>query len=290
VSQAFDIRPLGAALGAEVVGIDLCAPLADSEFARIERAYQEHCVLVFRAQKLNSAAHIAFSRRFGELDINVRSRFNKPGFPEILIVSNVLDEAGKPVGVRDAGSYWHSDLCYLKTPSCCSLLYAIEIPVENGRVCGDTAFVNTAAACDALPAGVKARIAGKRAIHSYTYTYDRKVQQFDRTPVAREDRVAPQDVDHPVIRTHPATGRRCLFVNEGYTTRILGLDERESRETLDLLFAHLVEPRFAYRHRWRAGDLLLWDNCSTQHKATFDYQLPLRRYMERTTVKGTVPV
>jgi taurine dioxygenase len=289
MAGSFSIHPLNAALGAEVIDLDLNEPLTTDDFAQIEDAFHEYCVLVFREQRLTPEAHIAFTRRFGELDINVRARYNKPGYPEIFVVSNVLDANGNAIGVQDAGRYWHSDVCYWRAPSRCSALYAIEIPEKDGVVYGDTEFANMIAACQALPGDVRARIDGKAAVNSYAYTYERKVREFNRTPVAKEGREAPPDVEHPVIRTHPVTGRKCLFVNEGYSTRIVGLDERDSRATLDFLFRHLVEPRFVYRHRWRLGDLLLWDNCATQHKATFDYQLPLRRYMERTTVKGTVP-
>lgn len=283
------VRKLGEALGAEVTGLDLSRPVDSAAFERIVDIFHEHAVIVFRSQTLTSEQHIAFSRRFGDLDVNVRSRFNKPGFPEILIVSNVV-ENGKPIGVTDAGRYWHSDLCYLQEPSRCSLLHALEVPRrDDGRVLGDTLFANVAAAYDALPADLKARLDGCRAVNSYTYTYDRKVSEFNRTPVKAEGREAPPDIEHPLVRTHPFTGRKCLFVNEGYTTRIVGWAEDESERILKLLFEHIVRPEFVYRHQWQAGDLLLWDNCLTQHKAVFDYAPPLRRRMERTTVRGSVP-
>lgn len=283
-----EVRRLGAALGAEVSGIDLAQTLTDSQLADIYRAFLDHQVVVFRDQRLTPEQHIAFSDCFGDIDVNVRSRFNKPGFPEIFVVSNII-ENGQPIGVTDAGRYWHTDHCYVAEPSRCSLLYALEIPQQPGQSLGDTLFASTTAAFDTLPADLKQRLAGKRAINSYRYTYERKVSEFDRTPLAAEGRTAPPDIEHPVIRTHPDTGKPCIFVNEGYTTRILDMPEDESRRTLDLLFDHLQQPAHVYRHSWRLNDLLLWDNCATQHKAVFDYALPLRRRMERVTIRGSLP-
>ena len=282
------IRKLGTALGAEITGLDLSQPLPDDLFARVVQAFHDHEVVVFREQELTPEQQIAFSGRFGEIDVNVRSRYTRPGHPEIFVVSNII-ENGQPIGVTDAGRYWHTDHCYVQKPSRCSLLYALEVPQQDGRVLGDTQFASVTAACAHLPQDMRQRLDGRQAINSYSYTYERKVQEFNRTPLAVENRSAPPDIAHPVIRTHPYTGKKCLFVNEGYTTRIVGMTEEESAETLRFLFEHMVRPEFLYRHRWRKGDLLLWDNCATQHKAVFDYALPLRRRMERVTIRGSVP-
>ncbi|MGA0115260.1 MAG: TauD/TfdA dioxygenase family protein [Burkholderiales bacterium] len=281
-----NIRKLGQALGAEITGLDLAQPVSDGMFEEILAAFHEHAVVVFRDQKLTPEQQIAFSRRFGDIDVNVRSRFNKPGYPEIFVVSNII-ENGEPIGVTDAGRYWHTDHCYVPEPSRCSLLYALEIPQQPGQSLGDTMFSSAVAAAAALPAEMSARLAGRKAVNSYSYTYERKVSEFNRTPLQAEGRSAPPDIEHPVLRTHPDTGRKCLFVNEGYTTRICGLPEDESRQTLDFLFEHLKRPEFIYRHQWRLNDLLLWDNCAVQHKAVFDYALPLRQRMERTTIRGS---
>lgn len=281
-----NIRKLGQALGAEITGLDLARPVSDGEFGKILAAFHEHAVVVFRDQKLTPEQQIAFSRRFGDIDVNVRSRFNKPGYPEIFVVSNII-ENGEPIGVTDAGRYWHTDHCYVSEPSRCSLLYALEIPQQPGQSLGDTLFSSAVAAAAALPADLATKLAGRKAVNSYSYTYERKVNEFNRTPLKTEGRSAPPDIEHPVLRTHPDTGKKCLFVNEGYTIRISGLPEGESRQTLDFLFAHLKRPEFIYRHQWRLNDLLLWDNCAVQHKAVFDYALPLRRRMERTTIRGS---
>ncbi len=282
------VRSLGAALGAEITGIDLAQALSDVDLASIYRAFLDHQVVVFRDQQLTPEQHIAFSRNFGEIDINVRSRFNKPGHPEIFVVSNII-ENGQPIGVNDAGRYWHTDHCYVAEPSRCSLLYALEIPQQPGQSLGDTLFASTTAAYDSLPDDLKQTLAGKHAVNSYRYTYERKVNEFERTPLADEGRSAPPDIEHPVVRTHPDTGKPCLFVNEGYTTHITGMPADDSRRVLDFLFDHLQQPAHVYRHSWRPNDLLLWDNCATQHKAVFDYALPLRRRMERVTIRGSAP-
>jgi taurine dioxygenase len=224
------------------------------------------------------------------LQVNVRSEFNKPGYPEIYRVSNVLVD-GKPIGSRDAGRYWHSDLCYLARPSRASLLYAIEVPQGDAPL-GDTMFASTAAAYDALPGAVKSRLDGLRAANSYTYMFDRKAQEFGLRPGLSQEELAaryPKDAIHPVVRTHPTTGRKCIYVCEGYTHRILDIPEAESQELLETLFAQVTRPEFVYRHHWRVGDLLMWDNCAVQHKVSFDYALPQRRLMERTTVEGSLP-
>ncbi len=283
-----NIRKLGHALGAEITGINLAQPLSGDTYAEIETVFHEHAVIVFRDQQLTPEQQIAFSKQFGEIDINVRSRFAKPGYPEIFVVSNII-ENGQPIGVTDAGRYWHTDHCYAEKPSRCSLLYAHEVPVQDGKALGDTQFASVTAAYDALPADMAQRLSERKAINSYSYTYERKVQEFKRDTLATEGRTAPPDVAHPVVRTHPHTGRKCLFVNEGYTTRILDMPEDESAQTLQFLFAHIIKPEFIYRHHWRIGDLLLWDNCAVQHKAVFDYALPLRRRMERVTIRGSAP-
>jgi taurine dioxygenase len=283
-----NLRKLGIALGAEITGVNLARPVPGETFAGIENAFHAHSVIVFRNQKLTPDQQIAFSKQFGEIDINVRSRFARPGHPEILVVSNIM-ENGQPIGVTDAGRYWHTDHCYVQEPSRCSLLYALEVPLQDGKALGDTQFASVTAAYKNLPADMARRLDGMKAVNSYSYTYNRKVSEFKRDTLEAEGRTAPPDVIHPVVRTHPHTGKKCLFVNEGYTTRILDVPEDESTQTLQFLFEHIVRPEFIYRHHWQEGDLLLWDNCATQHKAVFDYALPLHRRMERVTIRGGVP-
>jgi taurine dioxygenase len=284
-----DIRTTGAALGAEIRGIDLSAPVNDATFRAIENALHEHEVIFFRNQKLTPEAHIAFSRRFGELELHLRKDCCKPGYPEIFVVSNIV-ENGKPIGTQDAGLFWHSDLAYMAQPSRGSLFYAHEVPHdEDGKPLGDTMFASTTAAWNALPEEIKQSIRGRRAVTSYAKGYYRDRKSGPRPELTAEQKARTPDVEHPIMRTHPYTGKACLFVNEGYTARIPDLPQDESERILNFLFEHASKPDFVYRHQWQVGDFLIWDNCLTQHRAVFDYALPRRRRMERTTLTGSAP-
>ena len=295
------VTRLGERLGAEISGVDLSQPLSDELFAEVAKAFFEHEVVVFRGQKLAPDQQVAFTRRFGELEHHVRRESCLPGFPQILVVSNVLDEQGRAIGAQDAGRFWHSDLSYKREPSLLSALYALEVPVKDGRVLGETGFASATAAYDALPQATKQRLQGLRNVHSYRY-YRAKNAQAQKAEAAAGVRAVQEhapsesqlatvpDVEMPVVRTHPVTGRKALFVNEAHTSRIVGLPQPEADRLLRELCEHVVRPEFRYTHRrWQAGDLLMWDNCAVQHKATFDYALPLRRLMHRTTVRGTAP-
>ncbi|MBW9334656.1 TauD/TfdA family dioxygenase [Herbaspirillum sp. RU 5E] len=282
--QHFEIRPFDAPLGAEIVGLDLNLPVSAQELARIRGALVEHGVVVFREQRITPQQHIDFSRRFGPLQVHVLNRFHLAGHPEILIVSNVV-ENGKPIGLVDAGADWHSDLSYMPKPSLGALLHSQELPAERG----DTLYANTAAAWDSLPAALKTQLEGKRAVHSYVYRYERlrKLSPW-RQPLTRQqiDEVPP--VEHPVVITHPESGRKILFVSEGFTSHIIGIPRDESDALLKELHAHITRPENVYTHNWQAHDMVFWDNRSTQHYAAITPQ-HLRRTLYRTTVEGDVP-
>jgi taurine dioxygenase len=282
------IVPTGAALGAEIRDVDLAQPLTDATFDEIVAAFHEYEVVFVRNQVLTPGQHVAFSRRFGELERHVRVECCRPGFPELFVVSNIV-ENGKPIGTRDAGLFWHSDLCYLKEPSRGSIFYAREVPMQDGKPLGDTMFASTTAAYDALSDDMKQRIAGLKAVNSYEKGYYRDRKSGARAPLTEEQKRRTPDMPHPVVRTHPYTGRKSLFVNEGYTSHIEGMDPREGDELLTALLEHVTDDRFVYRHKWQGGDLLIWDNCATQHRAISDYELPQRRLMERATVRGSAP-
>ncbi|HXZ94087.1 MAG TPA: TauD/TfdA family dioxygenase [Burkholderiales bacterium] len=291
------IERIGRHLGAQISGVDLSQPLREAAFAAIRAAFFEHQVVVFRDQRLTPEAQIAFTRRFGELEEHVRKEHRLPDHPEILIVSNLRDAQGRAIGVEDAGRFWHSDLSYKRAPSLLSALYALEVPVKDDVVLGHTSFASATAAYEALPPHTRRRLEGLRNVHSYRFYRARnaaaqKAEQArgarvvqERAPSAEQWASVP-DVEAPVVRTHPVTGRKSLFVNEAHTSRIVGLPAEESAALLAELYAHIVRPEFRYEHRWRAGDLLMWDNIAVQHKANFDYDLPLRRLMHRTTVRG----
>lgn len=278
------IKPLPGGLGAEVIGLDLSQALDDEEFRRLHQAHLDHHVLVFRDMRITPAQQIEFSRRFGRLQIHVLRNFQLKGHPEILIVSNIK-ENGQPIGLGDAGAYWHSDLSYKELPSLGSMLHAQELPSEGG----DTLFADMHRAWDHLPADLKQRIEGLQAEHSYLAKYEELRALSPWRPQltqAQIDEVKP--VVHPVVRTHPESGRKALFVSEHFTTRIVGLPEGESRALLEQLFAHSVRPEFIYRHAWKPHDMVFWDNRSVIHLAAGcpDH---LRRKLYRTTIEGDAP-
>ena len=283
--QSFAIHPFpGAPLGAEVVGLDLSLPLATVDLARLHRAHLDYHVLVFRDQHITPAQQVDFSRHFGALQIHVLRNFQLPEQPEVLVISNIQQD-GKPVGLGDAGHFWHSDLSYKETPSLGSMLHAQELPAEGG----DTLFANQHAAWDALPDDLKREVEGLQAEHWYLARYDELRQRNPYRPQltqAQIDEVKP--VSHPVVRTHPETGRRALFVSEHFTTRILGVSEQRSRELLDLLFDYGTRAEHVYRHQWQPHDMVFWDNRSLMHLAAGcpDH---LRRKLYRTTIEGDVP-
>jgi taurine dioxygenase len=238
VANAIAIRPFDAPLGAEVLGLDLVGPLDDSEFRRIHRAHRDHHLLIFRDQRIMPQQRVDFSRRFGPLQIHVLHQFRLPGHPEILVVSNIK-EHGKPIGLGDAGHYWHSDLSYKELPSLGALLHAQELPAEGGG----TLFANMHLAWETLPDYLKRIVADLKAEHSYLTKYAELQRRSPWRPNLTEEQIAAvKPVVHPVVRTHPETGRKALFVSEHFTPRIVGLPEDESRDLLDILFAHSVKP------------------------------------------------
>ncbi len=283
-SPGLRIRAFDAPAGAEVTGLDLSAPLTARDFGRIHRAHLDHHVLVFRDQRITPQQQIDFSRRFGPLQIHVLHQFQLEKHPEILIVSNVI-ENGQPIGLGDAGVFWHSDLSYKERPSLGSMLHAQELPSEGG----DTLFANMHRAWETLPLGLAKAIEGLRAEHSYLAKYEELRQRNPWRPKLSDEQVAEvKPVVHPVLRTHPETGRKALFVSEHFTTRIVGIPEDESHDLLAQLFAHSVRPENIYRHRWQAHDMVFWDNRSLMHLAT-SFPAEMRRRLNRTTIEGDVP-
>ncbi|MGH8617268.1 MAG: TauD/TfdA dioxygenase family protein [Burkholderiales bacterium] len=293
VGERIKVRGYGAPLGFEIKGVDLSRDMSDATFREIDDVLNDKSVIFFRDQKLGAERQVEFSARFGRLDVNLLSQYLLPGHPEVLIVSNII-EGGLPIGNMDAGHHWHTDLSYLAEPSRCTILYAVEVPVQDGKALGDTMFSSTYEAYDALSAGMKSRLAGLKAIHSYAGQYDRRAEKIRQAGGVRENLTEDQkkkvpDVAHPIVRTHPFTGRKCLYVSAGMNTGIVGMPQAEAEVLLQELFAHVIRPEFLYRHSWKVGDLVIWDNCSAQHRAISDFALPLRRRMHRTTVIGSAP-
>jgi len=292
VGSKIDLRRGNAPIGAEIVGVDLAQELDDAAFEQIRNAYYEHSIIVFRDQHLTPAQQVAFSRRFGELEIHVLRQYLLPGYPEILVISNIL-ENGRPIGLADAGrvAVWHTDTSYRKAPSIGSALYALEIPRNDaGEALGDTLIASTFLAYDTLSDAMKRRLAGLKAVHHMTKGYDAAADApLTRIRYDESQRDQVPDQAHPIIRTHPVTRRKCIYVNKLCVTGIAGMPDAESAPLLEEVYAHCTRPEFIYRHKRRVGDLLMWDNCSLQHLAVQDYALPQRRRMHRTTIAGTMP-
>lgn len=279
------IRRLSGNVGAEISGVLLSETCSNQEFDTIHRAFLDHSVLVFRGQHLEPDELVAFSKRFGRLEQHVLKQFAHPDNPHVFLISNVK-EKGKPIGAIRAGQYWHSDCSYMAKPTMASLLYALEVPSYGG----DTMFASTAEAYDELSEPMKEFLAGLTAVHDYTNAYDTFFSKVaDRPPLSEEERAKVPPVVHPVIRAHPETGRKVLFVNPGFTRHIVELTDGESRAILDYLFEHAQQPHFIYRHMWAPGDLVIWDNRSTWHLAIADYDMKERRHFHRTSIAGDVP-
>jgi taurine dioxygenase len=280
------VRKSGAACGAEIA-FDLAREIDAPTFREIERIFHDNIVVVFRGQQLTSERHIDFSSRFGELEIHIVKKYLLRGFPEILLISNIRDEAGEHIGLADAGFTWHTDTSYRRRPSRCSLLYAKEVPHRDGEPLGDTVFANTIAAYEALSESTRQRIDGLKAVHRYSAR--RRVADSPRPKLSAEQLAETPDIAHPIVRTHPYTGRKSLYVTAGECVGIEGMPQDEAVDLIAELDVHCVQPEFLYRHKWQVGDLLMWDNATSMHLAICDYALPERRLMHRTTVIGTVP-
>ena len=289
-TASMSITPTGTALGAEIRGVNLAQDFDQATFRQIEEAFNRHGVIFFRNQNIKVGQQIAFARHFGEVEINVNTQACLPGHPEVLLVSNIK-ENGRYIGLADAGTTWHTDMSAYACPPRCSILYAVEVPrASDGTVLGDTIFTSAAAAYDALAPEIKARLEGKRSTHSYLAKMTARKAAVGLTrEVTREHLEKTPPVSHPVFRTHPVTGRKCIYVTDGECTGIDGMADADALSLISELHRHLIDPKFQYRHRWRVGDVLMWDNCSCQHLAVRDYGENQRRLMHRITVNGSTP-
>jgi taurine dioxygenase len=281
-SASLSVIPTGKALGAEVRNVDL-KRLDDAAFAALLRAFHDHSVLLMRGQTLLDQDLIAFSRRFGELDwapVQENGRRFVEGLPEIYIVSNVKQN-GEPIGSLGAGeAVWHTDMSYLDRPPIASALYALEIP----PVGGNTSFCSMYAIHEALPAELKRRIADLKIKHDGTYNSGGFVRQ-GVTPTD-DPRTSPGAI-HPLVCTHPDTGRQMLYLGRRRNACLIGLDLAESEALLDELWTYVARPEFAWEHVWQVGDLVIWDNRCTMHRRD-PFDDSARRIMHRTQIKGNV--
>lgn len=280
VSMSIEINPTGAALGAEIAGLDLRAA-GELELDLIHRAWIRHLVLLFRGQVLSDDDLIAFSRRFGPLDwapVQETGRRFVEGKPEIYVVSNVM-ENGVPIGSLGSGeAVWHTDMSYIADPPKASMLYALEVPPTGGN----TGFVNMYAAYDALPDALKQRIGGLKLKHDGTYNSGGYVRQGIE---AIDDPVNSPGAVHPLVCTHPESGRRVLYLGRRRNAYIVGLPLAESEKLLDEIWSYATRDEFTWYNRWRTGDLVMWDNRCTMHRRD-PFDAGERRVMHRTQIKG----
>ena len=292
MTEPTTVRPLSKHTGAEIAGLDLSSPLDTRALTVITDALHEWGVVLFRNQVLTEAQQIAYSRNFGELERHVLTQFSFPEYPEILVLSNILKD-GKHIGLADAGQRWHSDAGYRREPDRASVLYAREVPAPHadGTTAGDTMFASARAAYDALDGAMQKKLQGLKVVYSYTRAYEAKRSEgsASRKPLTEKQKAEVPDVEQPLIRTHPHTGRKIIYANPAHTYAVVGMRESESQALLNGLYTHLFQPQFIHRHQWRVGDVLMWDNCVVQHNAVGDYALPQRRLMHSVRIKGTVP-
>ena len=283
-TKRITVVPTGAALGADIAGVDLSRPLDDGTFRAVEEAWHQHLVLRFRGQNLDDPGLLAFARRFGELDkapVHAVTDTDHDPYPEITVMSNIkLD--GKPIG--NLGHYeaeWHTDMSYNEHTPIGSLLYSLEVPPEGG----DTGFSNMYLAFETLPAELKRAITGKSCKHDSSRNSVGELRKGFKD--VSDPREAPGAV-HPIVRTHPATRRNALFLGRRRNAYIVGLPLAESEDLLDRLWAHAGKPEFAWYQKWKVGDLIMWDNRSAMHRRdAFDANA--RRLMHRTQIKGDKP-
>jgi len=280
-SREIEIIPMATPLGAEVRGLDTSRPLSAAVVNQITAAWERHLVLVIRGQSLGDEDLLAFSRNFGPLDPPGPNPYGEsflPAYPEINVISNVV-ENDKPIGNLGFGeAVWHADMTYVEIPPKAAILYALEVPAEGG----DTFFADMFAAYEALPDVLKRRIDGRVAVHDAAHNSAgmlrkgyREITDIRQTPGAH----------HPLVRTDPKTGRKALFLGRRPNAYVVGLDIAESESLLDELWAHVMEPRFAMRHSWKAGDVLMWLNLCVLHRRD-SFDAGTRRIMHRTQIKG----
>jgi taurine dioxygenase len=278
------VTPSGDALGARITGLDLAQPLTREAFGCVLRAIAAHGVLCFPDQALDPAAQAAFSRRFGALEVHVSGAFQVPGQPEVMILSNMVED-GQPIGLGDAGQDWHTDMSFSRTIAFVNVLYALKVPWRDERVLGNTEFCDMAAAYDDLPAALQARLETLTATHDFEKFWEmmraRGGEGTSRVKLTEAQRRRKPPVSQPMVLTHPLSGRKLLYANPGYTVRIDGLPAADSDALLEFLFAHQLQPKYRYAHRWAERDVLLWDNLRTIHNAVADYGPDEHRYVRR---------
>jgi len=282
--QTISVKPISGALGVIVEGVDLSQDLDNATASDLHQALLDHCVIFFRDQHLTPEQHLRLGRRFGTLNVHEFVEA-MTGHPEILVV------AKNEADTKNFGGGWHSDVTYLDKPALGSILYALEVPAYGG----DTMFANQYLAYEALSSGMRHMLDGLTAIHSAGHVYGLGARhdyaRFDELSAMKMlySKTAHREVEHPAVRTHPETGRKCLYANGAFTTRFKDMTVEESRPLLQFLYEHAVRPEFTCRFRWETNSVAFWDNRCVQHYALNDYH-GQRRVMHRVTVNGDRPV
>ena len=274
-----DLAPL---MGSEVHGLDINQPMSEDTFALLRRKFSERSLLLIRDQNLTPASHIAFSGRFGELEAHVLQDYCLNGHPEIFVVSNIK-ENGKHIGAYGGSKEYHSDLAYIEEPSLGSVFYCLECTEEGG----ETVFVSMFEVHDALPEERREWLTRQKAIFDYPWNHLKR--NAHRPPLTEKQIEDTPPISHPCVRTHPETGRRAAFFSPIWIRNFEGMSEEESQPILDELCEFATRPTFTYVHRWRPGDVLIWDNRSSMHKAMPFDEVNGRRLMHRTTICGDRP-
>ena len=275
----------GMGLGARIEGLDLSVPFGSAQYEAVEQALGQYGVLSFPAQQLSSHQLKELAAHFGQPEVSVANCFQEVGLPEVMILSNIV-ENGLPIGLSDAGQDWHTDMSYSQMIAFCNILYGVEIPQRDGEPLGCTEFSNMHAAYEGLPSTIVKKLDGMTITHDFNKFWEmmRKERGSTRPALTAEQRQRKPPVSHPVFLTHPITGKKVLYANPGYSVRINELPQEESDEMLAFLFEHQVQPQYRYRHRWQAGDVLMWDNMGTIHNAVADYGPDERRLIKRCQV------
>jgi taurine dioxygenase len=284
VMDNMTVKPLSEALGAEISGIN-AAELDDATFEKLRDVFHENLVVVVKGQDLTPAQQTEFARRFGEIQYHISPEYLMKDQPEVMILSNEKED-GKFIGLPDGGSEWHSDHSYVDQPTGYTMLQAIKVPKDGG----DTEWTNMVRAYEALSGDMKSRLDGLIGIHSF----NRMKNQRLSVPVRHMNdpdyyKRSPPDSFHPIVRTHPHTGKKALYISPRFTIGIKDMDDAEAQPLLDDLFSHIQNREFIYHHRWTVGDLLMWDNRATIHLALLGVPEGQARRMHRTTVLGEIP-
>ena len=278
----------GETLGATIEGLDLARPLSQGEFDEVLRALGRFGVVRFPRQELSGRQLADFSARFGKLEINVANAFQEPGIPEVMILSNIV-ENGKPIGLADAGQDWHTDMSYSRTIALANVLYGIKIPRRVGKPLGSTEFASMHAAYDGLPAEMRRDLEGMTVLHDFNKFWEMmRKRGSPRPPLTEAQKKTKPPVSHPIFLTHPITRRKVLYANPGYSVRINELPQKQSEEMLEFLFEHQLRPEYRYAFHWQEGDVLMWEDIGTIHNAVADYGPDEHRLVKRCQVMATI--